>query len=692
MYNMKKLYLLAMAMFCISIVEAQYYLLPVVKNGQNPANLNRDLENQQGAGLTSGWMTILQGPQSSGNWSSTFAIPFKFYFNGALVKSYKASTSGIVTFNSKTSMKVDSNNIALPTSRVPDSSVCIWGLRAAMGDFIVNKTFGTAPHRQLWISFNSFSELDIKTGYIFASVVLEETTNKIYIVDQRTQCLMNNTPCADKTSLTLGIQIDSTNAIMVPGSPTYQSDNLNNTGVQDNSYYAFVPGAQPDLDIESQKHLFKDYYLIREFPIPVVGKFKNIGKNTITKVTYNYAIDDGAVKTTDITGLNVAPFSDFELTHPDTWQTNDVSFTTHNIRSWISLINDIQATNAYDDTLTSSIIVNDTFITRKLMHENFTSSTAQQARAGNDTLHKVLSKYPGLYTELNYPMSSFQGGGDPYNTIETAARGSRFYSVGFSLPTTFLDGSISLSPATYTSETFLLNQEVPSFYQIIPSGSVKGQQIDIQVEIKTEAPLFATTKLYVAVSEKLATKNVKTNGETSFPHVMKKFIPDTLGTIVGVLPADSNKIFNFSWNAPGTYRLPIDGRAANIINLATEHSIEDFSNLEVIAWLQESNKNILQSNSADLKFSVSTQDPIVKKELRVSPNPASDYIFLDMSAFDASQELKIYIADATGKLVYADKSVLKSLFINSSNWNPGLYYIKVIGKNQEGSRKIIVID
>ncbi len=688
---MNKLFLLAIAFFCISIAEAQYYLLPVVKNGQNPANLNRDLENQQGAGLTTGWMTILQGPQPAGNWSSTFTIPFKFYFNGALVKSYKASTSGIVTFNTKTSVRVDSNNIALPTSRVPDSSICIWGIRASMGDFIVIKTFGTAPHRQLWISYNSFSELNIKSGYIFASVVLEETTNKIYLVDQRTQCLSNNTPCPDKTSLTLGIQIDSMNAIMVPGSPDYQSDNLNSAGVEDNSYYEFIPGVQPNLDVESQKHLLKDYYLIREYPIPVKAKFKNIGKNTISKVTYNYSIDNGTVKTSDISGLNINPYEDFELTHTELWQTNDVSYTVHSIRSWISQINDAPVNNPADDTLTSTLIINDTFITRKLMHETFTSSTSQQSKIGNDTLHSVLNKQPGLFTELNYQMTSFQGGGDPYYTIEAGNR-SRYYSIGNTIPTTVLDGSTNISPAGYNSQTFSTYQEIPSFYQIIPSGTVKGQQIDIQIEIKNEEPVASNTRLYVAVCEKASYKNVKTNGETVFPHVMKKFIPDTLGTLVGSLPADSNKIFNFSWTVPGNYRLPVDGRANNIINLSTEHSIEDFSNLEVIAWLQESDKTILQSNSADLKFSVSNQDPILKKEILVFPNPANDFIYLDMSSFQTSQELKILIADYSGKLVFSDNTSLKSIFINASSWNPGVYFVRVSGKDEEGNKKIIVID
>lgn len=80
------------------------------------------------------------------------------------------------------------------------------------------------------------------------------------------------------------------------------------------------------------------------------------------------------------------------------------------------------------------------------------------------------------------------------------------------------------------------------------------------------------------------------------------------------MPAESSKTINLTWTVPGAYRLPLDAQTANIINLATEHSIEDFANLEVIAWLQESDKSVLQSNSADLVFVVGTNQKVEKKK------------------------------------------------------------------------------
>ncbi|HEX5625851.1 MAG TPA: hypothetical protein VFX48_07535, partial [Saprospiraceae bacterium] len=287
---MKQLYLILLTFFSIEMLQAQYYYLPFVKIGKNPGELNKDNEYPPNGGLPAGWTTILTGPQASGNWSPVRPIPFPFYFNGALVTKYKASSSGVVTFNSATTMKVDSNNVALPSSLIPDSSVVIWGLRCASGDFVVTKTFGTAPNRQHWISYNSFGEPNLKSGWIYASVVLEETTNKIYIVDQRTQCVFNGAVCQDKTSLTLGLQVDSTYAVMVEGSPDYKSDNLNNFLVDDNSYFEFIQGSQAANDILGLHHDFKRYYLRKEFPLTVNGTFRNTGSTNINKVTYHYNV------------------------------------------------------------------------------------------------------------------------------------------------------------------------------------------------------------------------------------------------------------------------------------------------------------------------------------------------------------------------------------------------------------------
>lgn len=685
---MKRLYLFLSFLFCLSALDAQYYYLPYPKIGKNPGELNKDNEYPPNGGLPAGWTTIMTGPQASGNWTAAINLPITFYFNGALVTKFKASSSGVVTFNTKTVLKVDSNNVALPSALIPDSSICIWGLRCATGDYIVTKTFGTKPNRQFWIQYNSYSEPNLKAGWIYASVVLEETTNKIYLVDQRTQCVFNSAVCQDKTNITLGVQVDANYAVMVDGSPDYKSDNLNNFLVDDNTYYEFIQGTQSQEDILGLQHDFKRYYLTKDFPLTVNGTFRNTGSTIVSKVVYNYNVDNGPIVSKEITGLNAAPLSDFQVSHPDVWASATKGVYT--VKSWISLVNDSPTGTIADDTIRTIVNVNDTSITRKLMHENFSSSTCPPCKPGNETMHAVQSNFPELYTELNYHYY-FPGTGDPYYTQEARDRGNYYGGVN-AIPALFLDGTTNINPNGYTVPQFAELQEVPAFYQINPSGTVNGQKIDVSVEIQTIAPVTATTRLNVAIAEKRTVKNIKTNGETEFPHVMKKLIPSSAGTLVGVVPAESSKTINLTWTVPGAYRLPLDAQTANIINLATEHSIEDFANLEVIAWLQENDKSVLQSNSADLVFVVGTNQAVEKKEISVNPNPASSYFFINMTSFNRDEILRVLIADETGKLIFAEKTDLGSLFVNTSGWKPGMYHIKVVGKNQEANQKIVVIE
>lgn len=685
---MKKLYFFLLFVLAFTVGNAQYYYVPYINAGINPGDLNKDTEYPPGGGLVAGWTTIFTGPQVSGAWSPVRTIPFPFDFNGSPVTEYKASSSGIVTFSTATTMTVDSNNTALPNANIPDNSVMVWGLRCAANDYIVTKTFGTAPNRQHWIGYYSFSEPNLGVGWIYASIVLEETSNKIYIVDQRTQCVLNGAVCTNKTNLTLGIQVDQNTAVMVQGSPNFQSDNKNSPAQDDNSYYEFIHGSQIKDDVVGLSHDFRKYYTVSQFPLMVNGSFKNSGSDAITNVEYSYNVNDGLVYSQDIANLNVPSLSNFMVTHPDPW--TEMTAGTYVVKSWMSKINGADPVTQSDDTIHTVVIVNDTAVIRKLMHENFSSSTCPPCKPGNETLHAVVGQYPGLFSELTYHYY-FPGTGDPYYTTEARDRGTYYNGVN-AIPATLLDGKININPNGYNTATFEEYQNIPAFHTVVPSGKVTGQKIEIEVEVGALIPTNATTRLQVAVAEKLTFKNIKNNGETEFPHVMKKMIPNVNGTLTGVIGAGETKKFNFTWNVPGSYRLPLDAQAANIINLATEHSIEEFDDLEVFAWLQESDKSILQSNSADLEFVVSNDNPVVLKSVTASPSLASDYFFLDMSAFDASNILRVMITDVNGNIIHSEKTPLKSLFINSSNWTSGMYYVKVVGNNEEGLQKVVIVE
>ena len=83
------------------------------------------------------------------------------------------------------------------------------------------------------------------------------------------------------------------------------------------------------------------------------------------------------------------------------------------------------------------------------------------------------------------------------------------------------------------------------------------------------------------------------NGETSFEYVMKKMIPSAGEFIVGDLPKDTvvNRTGTYTFN--GNYRLP--SNSSDEIDHAIEHSVENFENLEVVVFVQNIDRSMVNS-------------------------------------------------------------------------------------------------
>jgi len=214
---MKKIITALAIMATASVGYSQYYTQSYIAVGTNPGGLNTDVEQTAGVLGPQGWTTVLP-TQSTPTWSASQAIPFAFNFNNSAETNYKVSSTGILTFDVASTVAAPSqSNAALPSALIPDKSVTVWGMEGNGGnDAILSKTFGTAPYRQHWVMFSSFSATG-GTGWVYWSIVLEETTNRIFVVDMRNY----NTPL----TLTVGVQVNGTTATSVAGSPNLAAVN-----------------------------------------------------------------------------------------------------------------------------------------------------------------------------------------------------------------------------------------------------------------------------------------------------------------------------------------------------------------------------------------------------------------------------------------------------------------------------------
>lgn len=664
---MKKFTIMFVLLVAVSFSYGQYYYVPNIAAGQNPGGLNIDDEYPVGGGLSATWNS-LQGPSATvPAWSPQTSIPFAFNFNGTPVTSYYVSTSGVLTFSSSVSTAPSYTNVAIPSASIPDNSVCVWGIKGiGTNDFICTKTFGTAPNRQYWVFFTSYTG-ETATSWQYWSIVMEETTNKIYIVDQRFS--------GTTSTLTVGIQLNSTTAIQVTGSPNLACTAGSNANPSDNSYYEFIPGVQSSYDIWMKSIDVYPTVPLTAAPFTITGKLMNLGSITVDSLVLNYNIDGGAPISANITGLSIASNTNYSYTHPQTW--TPAATGVYTLKSWVSSINGNPDQFNDNDTVTILVNVVSQVVQRMPMHEAFTSSTCAPCVAGNTNLNTVFTANPNKWVCLKYQMS-WPGNGDPYYTDEGGERRT-YYGIN-SVPNLVVEGNTPINTSSYTSASLNNYYANPSFINLTANALLTGHTVNIDINVDPVADITSSNlRLHCAIFEYETHQNVGGNGETTFKYVMKKMVPDASGTSIGSLISGTPVTQSLSYTFNGFYRLPPNSLTP--INNAIEHSVEEFSDLGVVVWIQDNaTKEVFQSCYAT--FTVGTSeigDP--NGIIGLYPNPANSQAYIHyFLKNDAKVSIDLY--NVTGQKVYSNEvghmsSGAQSLNFDTQNLPGGLYIVRL---------------
>lgn len=652
--------------------QTGYYIAPGSGAG-NPGGLNGDAEYPPGGGLPAGWTTVLTGPQNE-MWSANQSLPFAFKFNDQDVTSYKISANGVVTFDVATSITPSAVNADLPNAGIPNQSVCVWGVGAtATSDFVVSKTFGTTGKRQLWIQYNSCSEANIGTGWIYASIVFEEGTNNIYIVDQR-----YNGTAASKISM--GIQIDGSTAVKVSGTPAYAMKSVNDATTADNVFYSFIPGSQPADEAGIVSVTMANYISVNNAPFDITFNVQNGGSNAITSLDVEYTVDGGTAVSGKITGLNIASGASGTAVHPTKWSGTVGS---HTIAVKIVKVNGSDDTKVGNNNASKSLMVFDKAVDRKILNEVFTSSTCPPCTPGNINYNKVIDgrdKHSTIKYQVNFP-----GTGDPYCTQEVRDR-MTFYNVN-SVPRMEIDGGWDNNANSFTTALYDEYQSKPSFIEITGSVSLTWKNtITLDVNVN---PLLDNAsnnlKLHAAIVEGVTYANKKSNGETQFESVMKKMMTGSVGQVLTPLKKDTKVSKKIAYTFNGGYRLPLDGSVAQHINHLSENSVETWNDLAVVVFVQDATtKEILQSETFPIAL-VGTE--AVEQNLNLYPNPANNLFVVEAKEMGNAT---VVVTDLQGKVVFNGNMTSGALSMNVADWSAGVYMVSVNGNNKNLNSKMVV--
>lgn len=689
---MKKLYCLAIIALITFTGFSQSYYMPQFYAYGNPGGAETDTieEYPSGSGLSPLWTTVLTGSNSTTKWSSTLTLPFAFSFNGNAVTDYLVGSCGMLTFSTSTSLTPSYTNAKLPSSSVPDNTICAWGIQGSgSNDYVVSRTFGSSPNRQQWLMFSSYAVSASTSCYTYWAIVLEETTNNIYIVDMRSA----GSSCV--AEMTIGIQLSSSSAIQIADAPNTAQLATSDATVEGNVYYEFNYGSAPTYDIQALSVTTSAFQILSQAPFTVEGQLANLGSQAITSFDINFSDGVGGVVTSSVGSVSIDPLETYNFTSSTGWtpSTSD----NYDLKVWASNINGNADENMSNDTAVVEIAVMDTFVPRVPMHEGFTSSTCGPCVAGNQNLSDVLSNYDkGEFSLVKYQMD-WPGSGDPYFTDEGGERQS-YYSIT-SVPHLVVDGgSFDDNTSSYDQTYFDEIAAQPSFMGIEAYYTVSGQTVDMNISITPLADYSQTDNImHIAIVEDTTYMNTATNGETEFYSVMKKMVPDADGTSLGALSEGVAKTFNESYTFEGSYNA--NTTASNPVDHDVEHTVEDFGRLFVVVWVQDkSSKEVHQSATA--VDTTGSQSSITDLQVNGSgivslyPNPSSSVSnlkYYNSVKSDVTFKLHNMIGEAVYSMNVADVSVGSHSFrFNTADLADGIYTAQLVIGEYIYTTKVVV--
>ena len=685
---MRKLYLLVVAFaFCIAQVNAQYYYIPSTTTPGNPGGINTiGGEYPAGSGLDASWTSILSGNNATPAWTQTQTIPFSFDFNGTAVTDYKVSSSGVLTFTTSAATAPGYTNGAIPDASIPDNSIMIWGIAGTgANDEIVTQTFGSAGARQHWIFFPSYTA---GGSWSYWSIVLEETTNYIYIVDQRH---------GGSPTVTAGIQISSTEAYSVSGSPSLS--NLAGTAPDDtdNYYYEFRQGTLPGDNIALSSISTPTIGTIGS-NVSIAGTITNLGGNTVTSVDVTW--DDGSGANTEtIGGLNIPTYGTYNFTHGTALTVGS----THNMNicAQITGVQDLDTS----DNCTSHTVSGLAFTpTRHVVIEEGTGTWCGWCPRGAvamETLNSDASRpnFIGIAVHNGDPM-----------TVTAYDNGANFSGFpGMNVNRKYLGESVSTTA-------------MQDFYD---QASAEPTNCDVAVTATYDAggsitaEVTATFAAEVTTEHRLAAVLVE-NGVvgTGSGYDQSNYYSFQSQDIALVSP-NSGGMPNFDWQGAtnpvsasemvydhvgrelyGGY----DGQASSISLPAAANSSQSYTfsgtvgsynpaKCHVVGLIiNSSTGEIMNANEASMSL-VGLQENSLVKLFNVFPNPTKDLAVINFN-LDKTCDVTVEITDMTGKVIFSrnldNASGFQNVNINVGNMNNGIYFVNLKTDANILSKKLTV--
>ena len=196
--------------------------------------------------------------------------------------------------------------------------------------------------------------------------------------------------------------------------------------------------------------------------------------------------------------------------------------------------------------------------------------------------------------------------------------------------------------------------------------------ISVTVTAKTDFPI-TYFRLYTVVVEDtiIYTTAPGTNGETEFPQVMRKILPDSTGQPLPAFTNNQSVTFNYSY--------PVD--ISNCV----------ISEMRTVAFIQDGFTHHVYQSETTSPHTTGISDHQVKYNLKIFPNPTNGNFSVSASGIkeaNVNWQLINIIGEKvlSGKFQTSNGTISETLDI--SGFQVGMYFLQLISGNEMMTVKI----
>lgn len=686
---MRRIFTLLTLLTFVSVANAQYKF-PVIGTGNPGNNLNTDLEYPEAGGQPAGWTGISAVSAATPAWSTTQALPFDFNFDGQLMTGYKVSTSGVLTFTTNAANVPAATPATLPSASLPDNSIACWGLSGrGTNDKIFTKMFGQTPNRQLWIQFNSYS-LPAPASvncYTYWAIVLEEGSDKFYIVDQR------NNGCAH--ALTIGWQVDGSTSFMMAGSPNFAQVAGADASLVDNVYYEFAPGTQSTVDLGA---ISLDAPKYTSFPSQLDVKVNVINKGSLVldALNYKYQVNNGAVVTQAITNANI-PANGGMATLTHSTPINIASQSAITVKAWVEVVGDATVN---DDTVSAFIgVMSNSFTpTKRVLFEEATGTWCQWCPRGTvymDSLHKTYPTTAMLVAVHNQ---------DPMTVVE--------YDAGVSaLVPGYPSGLVDREPFKPYDPSEFFDAYDAKISEVVPCDIIVDATYDagtrtysISVGAKFATDLFGDFRINAVVTEDNVTGSGNAYAQSNAYSGGAQGPMGNFHNLPNPVPAFQMEYDHVGRAILGGFAGLENSLPTTIISGTTYTSTFEYivptsqnpNEMHIIGFITDAvTGQVFNANEKNFASGVTTQKA---NSFAVStfPNPSVGKTTFEVKMDKIASDISLEVYDLTGRLIYSSTNGLVvggSKFINweaNENVANGVYQALIKVGSETVSAKVVL--